>query len=66
VTRAPGLGRGDAKPDHAGVRDQVGFDADRREHQRSLLGINKRAEPADYRLLNIETGVGRARTRPDA
>jgi hypothetical protein len=47
VVRAQSLGRGDAQPDHTGVRDQVGLDADRREHEGSLLGIGKRAEPAN-------------------
>jgi len=47
VVRAQSLGRGDAEPDHTGVRDQMGRGADRREHEGSLLGIGKRAEPAN-------------------
>ena len=47
VARARSLGRGDAEPDHTGVRDQVGLDADRREHEGALLGIGERAKPAN-------------------
>ena len=47
LARARSLRRGDAEPDSVSIRNQVGLDSDRREHERSLLGVGKRAEPID-------------------
>ena len=55
VARAHRLREGDAEPDPVSVRNQVGLDPDRGEHERSLLGVGKRAEPID--LDQVRHGV---------